>query len=405
MRRVRLGIYSIPLEIWSNIYIHKLLQNHMISNHNISYYIKSIYPLFNKLTPAPNTDRTDRSNPNHNTSNFASRNQNSRCVNFMRQTSSIAAKQQKSLSNILPSLRRSGSLIVAQNSSCALHRLIKLSGKELMSLKDASNEVFQSYNEVSFLGLRGIFTRAGIKLSMPEALAIFKLIDANHSHRICKSELEDFMLKLIIKALEDARNPKIEHKNMAKRELAQSLFMGPNDKSGRAQNAIKSSIRRGMHANIKNMLRRESSLSDVDAAQKMQEISSLNLKTADMLESLSHMDDSRFGGFKYVFNCPFAALKECLKIVQKLQNENNPVFEDPEFGPSDSDKYGGLSVYHEQVLPGYPHPEDMSWLRPCQIVGNGGTLWELGHIIYKNLELTDYPLKFDSRALIVPSPT
>ena len=357
---------------------------------NIHYeFIKTHFPLhFNHLTPAPNTDRTDRSNPNHNTSNFASRNQNSRSPNFMRQTSSIAAKQQKSLSNILPSLKRSGSLIVEQNSSCALHRLIKLSGKELMALKDASNEVFQSYNEVSFLGLRGIFTRAGIKLSMPEALAI------------CKSELEDFMLKLIIKALEDARNTKVEHKNIAKRELAQSLFMGPNDRSGRAQNAIKSSIRRGMHANIKNMLRRESSLSDVDAAQKMQEISSLNLKTADMLESLSQMDDSRFGGFKNVFNCPFAALKECLKIVQTLQNENNPVFEDPEFGPNDSDKYGGLSVYHEQVLPGYPHPEDMTWLRPSQIVANGGTPSNIHHLLLnKGIYLISL-YKFSYRSLL-----
>lgn len=182
------------------------------------------------------------------------------------------------------------------------------------------------------------------------------------------------MLKLLIKALDEARNPRTEHKNSVKRELAESLFRAPGDSSGRVKNAMKSNIRHGMHSKIKKMLRRESTLSDVSAAKKLEEISSLNLKTADMLESLSSMDDSRYKNFKYVFNCPFAALKECLRIVQVLQNQQSPNFEDDEFGPNDSDKYGAHSIYHGETLPGYPHPEDMTWLRPAQILGSEGKI-------------------------------
>ena len=106
----------------------------------------------------------------------------------------------------------------------------------------------------------------------------------------------------------------------------------------------------------------------------LNEMSTINQNSVNIYQELSKLDDKRYKDFKYIFNCPFAALKVCLDITQEMERTKTAKFLDPEFGPNDGDKYGSRSIYFADTLPGYPQPEDMNWLRPEEIVGKNGNL-------------------------------
>ena len=204
---------------------------------------------------------------------------------------------------------------------------------------------------------------------MAQALAVFKIIDDNASHRICKTEFENFIYKVLMKLGEENNEQNNQAfgfsktKGELKSVLAQTLFKSSLEKSG-------SNLHFGVSkfGNLRNKVQDQLNQTERN---NMLQMSTINLKAENILKNLSKLDENRYRKFKYVFNCPFATLKACLDITRELERMNQPLFSDSEFGPSDTDKYGANSIYHGETLPGYPQPEDMNWLRPPQIIPEG----------------------------------
>ena len=59
-----------------------------------------------------------------------------------------------------------------------------------------------------------------------------------------------------------------------------------------------------------------------------------------------------------IFNNPYACLKKCQEIIQKLQKNNLKEFNDEDFGPNKKDKYASSSFYIVTKPPGYPETKD-----------------------------------------------
>ena len=71
-------------------------------------------------------------------------------------------------------------------------------------------------------------------------------------------------------------------------------------------------------------------------------------------------------GSKTIFTDLTACLKATSQWVMEL-SKSGSLYEDEEFGPSEEDPFGQKSIYYDQVMPGYPLPEDIVWLRMHEI--------------------------------------
>jgi hypothetical protein len=277
----------------------------------------------------------------------------------------------ESLKSVIPEIQRSGSNIISDNCDKAVYKLKLLNAYELNNLKDASDHVFSYSNEIGFLNFQNLLKQAEIKMKMSEALAIFKLIDHNDSHRICKMEFEEF----IVKTLSELESADTSGSNTARQEnnaeLSKTLFRSKIGQShGSTENfgsTFNKNLQNGMNKFVQS---------------KINEMSTVNLKTEDIFKQLPDINEKKYMTFQHIFSCPFAALKSCLEITRNLEREGNALFCDPEFGPNERDKYGVKSIYFSETLPGYPQPEDMNWLRPSEIVPSNGKI-----VIYREISL------------------
>lgn len=288
---------------------------------------------------------------------------------LMRQASSHNQQFSDSVRQVVPHLERSGSHVITQNAEMALFKLHKLNAKELHDLKDSSDTVFACSSEIGFLGMRSLFEQAQIELSMAEALSVFKLIDDNQSHRICQSEFEQFIAKLMqeIQSEQSAvgYSAREDEKLMStlQAELSRALF---SKKSASGIESVKKSKFGG------TQMRRFKSKLGKFAQHTLNAMSTINQSSINIFQELSKLDNKSYKNFKYIFNSPFAALKACLDIMRELERTKTLHFSDPEFGPNEGDKFGARSIYFAETLPGYPQPEDINWLRPTEIAGQNG---------------------------------
>lgn len=296
-------------------------------------------------------------------------------ASLMRAASSRHARFEESVRAAVPQLSRSDSAVVDQNAQVALHKLHRLNAQELAALKDSSDSVFACAPEIGFLGLKSLFDQAKAGLTAAEELAVFKIIDDNHSHRICQSEFEAFVARLLseIQCEAAAHSSGLsggnahEQKLMStlQAELSKALFAD----GGLGTSTVKSAARPGgsnvVLAGLKAKL-------GEFAKTQLLEMSAVNQSSLDVYAELAKLEKSCYKNFRLVFNCPFAALKACLDATRELERTKAPLFSDPEFGPSAGDKFGASSIYFKETLPGYPQPEDMTWLRPAEIAGDGG---------------------------------
>jgi hypothetical protein len=292
---------------------------------------------------------------------------------ILRQASSRQNSFGDSLRKFLPSCTSDAEL--DQNVETALYKLKKLNAVELTNLKDSSDTVFSCASEIGFLGLKSLFEQAHIKLSMSEGLAIFKLIDDNKSHRICQTEFEQFISKLLSeiqiegeeREVSGMRQTEKDKKMMGtlQKELSKALFN---------QSSFKGSILKKKSSFGSSHLKQFKNKLGNFASKKLNEMSTINQSSIDIFTELSKLEEKRYQNFKYIFNCPLNALKACLEITRELERSKSVYFTDPEFGPTDTDKYGKQSIYFADTLPGYPQPEDMNWLRLHEIAGQNSKL-------------------------------
>ena len=59
-------------------------------------------------------------------------------------------------------------------------------------------------------------------------------------------------------------------------------------------------------------------------------------------------------------------------MVKEVKKSGKKKWEDPEFGPKPDDEHGSFSIYHKgSPIPGYPDPNDITWIDLDTIVPEG----------------------------------